>query len=681
MLLPARFPSLPPLLLTLLAFSYVSVVDARLPAVAGLRTPYQMYGFWGQNRIGYNIPGYSEPTLVSVCSSTNYSTIHIGYIVSHFSTGGAPGMEFTNHCSFILNNAYPGYTTATSGYSLLYCPDIGKDIKTCQGMGKKIILTISPKVETLVTESDGVKSAQQIYNFFVAPPSSGTPRPFDDAQVDGIDLYILTNENPLAYVSFVRTMRTLMDGGSVNSSSSATGSSSSSSTASATPAASSGTYKPPTAFTISATVGCQFPSAFMGPTYANRTLTLVPELVDYLVVAFRASAGCSWGSTRDGFWNATDAWNKFVAGVGTGNGTNVTTTSRTMEWAMQVPNFGYGYEVYEEAMTGDFINTTSLYAENVVPRLRALSRFSAMSLFESSFDQINKPCTGDNTTRYADVLYTQLQTADVTAVGSGTSPDKRCQFRTDNPLQALGLAPTATTSGSGAQTQGTFGPAVTRTATAVPDATAAAPLTTGAIIGIAAGAGGALGLAAFGAVLYRQHRGKQDEDSEDDDDSDDNSRARDPRSRHNPRDPDSHGAVSATDSTTSLARPQPAQATSYSSLGRQTIPRPDSPASSQGTLNLRAAGAHLGDNSSGSTASTGITRVHAPTAAVPYGIAPGVMQMRQPAGQPGVGPSRSPIPPPPGMYGAAAPGTPAAPTQSRQNVQLQLLMAMERRRG
>ncbi|KAJ3327292.1 hypothetical protein HDU93_002048, partial [Gonapodya sp. JEL0774] len=378
-----------------------------------------------------------------------------------------------------------------------------------------------PKVETLTSEADGAKSAQQIYSSFVAPPVPGGLRPFDDAQVDGIDLYVLTNEPSIAYVSFVRTLRALMDGngnttavpvnGTANSTGSATATVSANATSSATAKAAattvagSGAYKPPATFTISATVGCSFPSAFQGPTFPNRTLTVVPDLIDYIVVAFRASAGCSWGSTKDGFWNATQSWSTWVSQVanGTVNGTSAAVASaRGMEWTAQLPNFGWGYEVYEEGMTGDFI-AGALYTDNVIPRWRSSPRFTGVSLFDSSFDQINKPCVNDSSTRYSDVIWSQLQTADVALVGTGTPTGKQCVFRTDDPLKALSapVAASTTTAKGGA----TFAPTAT-SVSSVTSQSGGSPLSTGAIIGIVSGAGGGLGILAFIAVWYRQYK-------------------------------------------------------------------------------------------------------------------------------------------------------------------------------
>ncbi|KAJ3330151.1 hypothetical protein HDU93_000544 [Gonapodya sp. JEL0774] len=150
-----------------------------------------MVGYWGQNTIAAIDTALVEKTLASVCQLQKYSIIYISGIFGHFNTKGAPGMDFSNHCSFSAAQAYTGYESRTNGYTLLSCPDIGKDIKACQRVGVRVILSITSKSADLITPADGNRSAYQIYGMFFDRTTAGVPRPFDGSVLDGLDIQVI----------------------------------------------------------------------------------------------------------------------------------------------------------------------------------------------------------------------------------------------------------------------------------------------------------------------------------------------------------------------------------------------------------------------------------------------------------------------------------------------------------
>ncbi|KXS16686.1 glycoside hydrolase family 18 protein [Gonapodya prolifera JEL478] len=490
------------------------------------RSPYQLIGFWGQNRVASLDTSKVEGTLASTCQLTPYATIHVGYLLDHFATKGAPSMDFSSHCSFGGAFAYPGYETKTNGYTLLHCSDIAKDIKACQRVGRRVVLTLSPKTVTLLSESDGNRSAYQIYSMFFDRTVPGDPRPFDDAVFDGLDMQLNITESQDGYRAFVNTLRALfnrqdpppLSGTAANVSgipavfngtawiATPSGTNGTNGTAAGnatvgrggqvvtgnitgwTPQTTPWTnvsnpvdyYRLPTTFTLSATLtGCDLPDPILGPSN-NTLLSVVPTKFDYLLVSYRHGANCTWAN-QDGFWANLQSWSNWVAGVD------------KLEFAAQLPNMGWGYEAFTESDPNTFINTTFFYSASLIPRLRTVSKFTAVSLYDSSFDQLNLPCTAPSTlvtSRYVDLLYTDLTSFNTTADGTNTPVGKQCVWKDSIVVQGRG--------------NGTGRPAGPVSPVATPAATSGGGLTTGAIAGIAVG--GLAGVAVIGGAAFVTYR-------------------------------------------------------------------------------------------------------------------------------------------------------------------------------
>ncbi|SAM03670.1 hypothetical protein [Absidia glauca] len=132
--------------------------------------------YWGQNSAGAGGSG-SQKNLASYCDDS--TDVLVLSFLTEFNVGGLPGLNFANAC-----------TTTFDGTQLLHCPDIGKDIKTCQAKGKKIILSLGGAAGSYGFSSDAQAQtfAQTLYDMF----GQGTHkyRPFDDAAVDGFDFDI-----------------------------------------------------------------------------------------------------------------------------------------------------------------------------------------------------------------------------------------------------------------------------------------------------------------------------------------------------------------------------------------------------------------------------------------------------------------------------------------------------------
>ncbi|KAJ3330152.1 hypothetical protein HDU93_000545 [Gonapodya sp. JEL0774] len=241
---------------------------------------------------------------------------------------------------------------------------------------------------------------------------------------------------------------------------------------------------------------CELPDPFVGPGPAGSLLSIVPGKVDYVTVTYRRGKNCSWAAGSDAFWSSVNQWSMWSS------------TIDKMQFAVQLPNFGWGYEPYVDANVGDFVNVTAFYNDNFIPRLRSVNNFIAVSLSDSSFDQVNLPCSAPSsltTTRYVDLLYSDLTAFNTSAIGRGTPADKRCVWK--ESLVAITGKPAGTISPS---------------PTPLPEPGGGGPgLSTGVIIGIAAGAGGALGLAAFAIVFYRSNYARKSEEDDDEENDED----------------------------------------------------------------------------------------------------------------------------------------------------------------
>ncbi|KAJ2558585.1 Chitinase 2 [Coemansia sp. RSA 1933] len=161
--------------------------------------------YWGQNSWGgghLSDPDNWEKPLASYCEDSTFDIINISFL-TNFNLTGLPVLNHAFHCETVFN-----------GTNTLHCPDIGKDIKTCQSNGKKIVLSLGGgNIYTygLSSDSDGTTFADTIWNMFLG--GSATYRPYDDAVLDGIDLDIESGEHT-GYPAFINQLRSHFEGAS-----------------------------------------------------------------------------------------------------------------------------------------------------------------------------------------------------------------------------------------------------------------------------------------------------------------------------------------------------------------------------------------------------------------------------------------------------------------------------------
>lgn len=124
----------------------------------------------GQNVAVYWGQGANQESLATYCQRENFDIVMLSFLVNFTSTDTA--VNFGNQC----------WTQD--------CPGIAQDIKTCQNLGIKVLLSLGGDRRyshyEFPTEADAHKAAQNIYDQFGKDGGSSV-RPFGDSLVDGFD--------------------------------------------------------------------------------------------------------------------------------------------------------------------------------------------------------------------------------------------------------------------------------------------------------------------------------------------------------------------------------------------------------------------------------------------------------------------------------------------------------------
>ncbi|KAL9129994.1 MAG: hypothetical protein Q9217_001716 [Psora testacea] len=156
-----------------------------LPSTFDASANTNMAVYWGQ--------GFNQKRLKHFCEDSNVDIISIGF-VNQFpdQTRGYPGTNFGNQCGQETYNNPDG----TPSPLLSNCPHIGPDVKFCQAMGKKILLSLGgayPTNQHIESQDSANDFADFLWRAFGPDkelPGSTFPRPFGDASIDGFDLDI-----------------------------------------------------------------------------------------------------------------------------------------------------------------------------------------------------------------------------------------------------------------------------------------------------------------------------------------------------------------------------------------------------------------------------------------------------------------------------------------------------------
>lgn len=125
--------------------------------------------YWGQ---------HTYQSLAKTCATEEADIIILSFLYQ-FGSGRSPELNLAGNCDETFSNG------------LLHCSAVGQDIKTCQKMGKKILLSLGGAAGSygFTSDADGASFATTLWNMF-GNGKGLEQRPFDDAVVDGFDFDI-----------------------------------------------------------------------------------------------------------------------------------------------------------------------------------------------------------------------------------------------------------------------------------------------------------------------------------------------------------------------------------------------------------------------------------------------------------------------------------------------------------
>ena len=125
-------------------------------------------------------------SLEQMCQDSNVDIVILAFVSTFFGAGGYPTINLGAACS--------GTTAAMSAKGatgLLSCPTVAQQITTCQGLGKKVLVSLGGAIGT--SAFSGTQQADQfatmLWNLFGAGTGEDAGlRPFGQVKVDGFDL-------------------------------------------------------------------------------------------------------------------------------------------------------------------------------------------------------------------------------------------------------------------------------------------------------------------------------------------------------------------------------------------------------------------------------------------------------------------------------------------------------------
>ncbi|POS81205.1 hypothetical protein DHEL01_v200416 [Diaporthe helianthi] len=188
-----------------------SFVVAALAAAPVLATGSSVNVYWGQQGNG---------DLATACQDPSIDYITLGFVNISPENGGPteyPGTNFGAHCWADKYSA-DGHTSQL----LSTCPSLTPGIAVCQGLGKKVLLSIGGVYGaysnyTVSTPVNGVEFAQFVWGAFgpYTEAWAGKPRPFDHGDqhnaVDGFDFDLESSSaGDEGYAAMINALRGLI---------------------------------------------------------------------------------------------------------------------------------------------------------------------------------------------------------------------------------------------------------------------------------------------------------------------------------------------------------------------------------------------------------------------------------------------------------------------------------------
>jgi chitinase len=303
----------------------IDVSDAKPVLDSGLPSKGLLAVYWGQNGWGATHTDQAtwEKPLAETCTAhPEYDIVILSFATklthTRNMTTTLPELNFANHCEipYDANNPF-----------LLKCDEIAAGIRTCQELGKKVLLSIGGATGSagFVDDAEARASATTVWNTFLGGTSA--IRPFVNATLDGVDLDIEGGPT-VGYTAFVKALRPLMDNSGRK-------------------------------YFITAAPQCPFPDAFVGPA-TGKPLGDAPGAFDFVFVQFYNNY-CSYG-TPQSFRDTFAMWKALVG-----------------------PKVFVGLPATTGAATSGFVPRAML--QTLVGDVKADPKFAGIMLWDASNDQ------------------------------------------------------------------------------------------------------------------------------------------------------------------------------------------------------------------------------------------------------------------------------------------------------
>ncbi|KAL6541536.1 hypothetical protein OROGR_011022 [Orobanche gracilis] len=260
--------------------------------------------YWGQDG--------REDSLNKTCATGKFSYVNIAFL-STFGDGQKPLLNLAGHC-----NPDP---------SVNNCGFIGREIKACQKLGIKVMLSIGGGAGTynLTSSNDAKKLSDYLWKNFLGGVSS-TAHPLGDAVLDGIDLDI-EQGLPDYYQYLVGHLRS---------------------------------HK--RKVIISGAPQCPLPDRYLSP-------ALNAAVFDYVWVQFYNNPQCQYNSTSNSTANLLDSWGRW-------------TTNKSVK----AKKIFLGLPASENAAGSGFIPACVLTTE-VLPAIKKSPKYGGVMLWSKYWDE------------------------------------------------------------------------------------------------------------------------------------------------------------------------------------------------------------------------------------------------------------------------------------------------------
>lgn len=121
-----------------------------------------------------------------LCQSGNVDIVVLAFLTDFFGPGGFPTVNFGAACT----GQTPKMQSA-GATGLLSCPDMASQIQQCQGLGKKVLLSLGGSLATseFPDDSKATEFANTLWDLFGAGTGVDAGlRPFGDVRIDGFDV-------------------------------------------------------------------------------------------------------------------------------------------------------------------------------------------------------------------------------------------------------------------------------------------------------------------------------------------------------------------------------------------------------------------------------------------------------------------------------------------------------------